>query len=227
MSPNVLKRVFPLLSAAVLAISGSASAATYQHGPSIAGQGEIRHYFSGDPDWIYIGARDAAQNITVGILTLGTTSGDYRGVFEYNISTIPQGAVIESATFAVGYGSYNGGGSSGYPELRMYGHVGDGVLTEDDVTRTDTYLDSAVVNSFGGRQLNVASSFLQPLVNAGEDNLTLQLRGNGIDGLSVYLASQPSLTITYSVPEPVSAGLLLLASPLLLRRGRVRPENGR
>lgn len=154
-------------------------------------------------------------------------AGDVRPGLEFNISGIPQGAMITSAIFSIyTTGSYYNPDDPPGPYLgrSISGYAGDGQITLSDFNNL-----SVVANSMDF-EFDV-TSLVQSLVNAGEDYAGLVVGQNSF-GYAMDLLSRddaepgghpPTLVIQYTVPEASSFALVSLAGvSCLLRRRRAR-----
>lgn len=156
----------------------------------------------------------------------GIEPGDVRAGLEFNISGIPQGATITSATFTIANaGGFhnsdeNPGPSSGQS---LSGYIGDGQITLSDFSNGSVVATSLLFN------FNV-TSFVQSLVNGGNGYAGFIVSQNTLGYGSELLSSDwavsgvaPKLVIQYTVPEPASFALFSLAGACsLLRRKHSR-----
>ena len=156
---------------------------------------------------------------------LGIEPGDVRSGLEFNISGIPQGSIITSATFSIyAAGGYHNSDENPGPFLgkSVSGYVGDGQITLSDFSNL-----SVTANSLT-EDFNV-TSFVQSLVDAGNGYAGFIVGENSLGyGRELYSLDHdepgghpPTLVIQYTVPEVSSFALLSLAGVTsLLRRKR-------
>lgn len=158
---------------------------------------------------------------------LGIAPGDVRSGLEFNISGIPQGAIITSATFSIYAASgYHNSEENPGPSLgkSVSGYAGDGQITLSDFNNL-----SIVANSMN-EDFDV-TSFVQSLVDAGNGYAGFIVGENSLGyGRDLYSLDHaepgghpPTLVIQYAVPEASSFALFSLAGiTSLLRQKRSR-----
>lgn len=160
-------------------------------------------------------------------------SAAFRAALEFNVSAIPVGSTVNSASLAL----HDRGSTFNPPfTISLYGFVGDGAISVNDGNAITpfNFINSYTNTSNTGNPdyfINV-TSFVQFFVTQNQPFAGILLRSSGEGGLfrGNDLASsdngdvnaRPLLTVDYTpVPEPTS--LLLLAaggSTLLVRRWR-------
>lgn len=153
---------------------------------------------------------------------LGIEPGDVRPGLEFNISGIPQGSIITSATFSIyaASGFHNGDENPG-PSLgkSVSGYAGDGEITLSDFSNLSVVANS-MTDDFD------VTSFVQSLVNAGNGYAGFIVGQNslgyGVEQYSLDHAEPgghpPTLVIQYTVPEVSSFALFSLAGVTSLQR---------
>ena len=158
---------------------------------------------------------------------LGIEPGDVRSGLEFNISSIPQGAIITSAAFSIHpAGGYHNSDENPGPYLgqSVSGYAGDGQITLSDFANLSIIANS-MTNDFN------VTSLVQSLVNVGESYAGFVVGQNSLGHGSVKYSLDwaypggpaPTLVIQYTVPEASSFALFSLAGvSSLLRRKRSR-----
>jgi hypothetical protein len=158
---------------------------------------------------------------------LGIEPGDVRSGLEFNISSIPQGSIITSATFSIHNASgYHNSDENPGPFLgqSVSGYVGDGQITLSDFSNL-TIVANSMTDDFN------VTSLVQLLVNAGNGYAGFIVGQNSLGyGVEEYSLDHaypggpaPTLVIQYTVPEASSFALLSLTGvSTLLRRKRSR-----
>jgi len=158
---------------------------------------------------------------------LGIEPGDVRSGLEFNISGIPQGSIITSATFSFyATSGYHNSDENPGPFLgrSVSGYTGDGQITLSDFNNL-----SIVANSM--TEAFDVTSFVQSLVDAGNGYVGLIVGENSLGyGRELYSLDHaepgglpPALVIQYTVPEASSFALFSFAGvTALLRRKRSR-----
>jgi hypothetical protein len=155
-----------------------------------------------------------------------------RGLLEFNIASIPQGAHIEWAKLEVYVSGLQGQFSSG-PNLQIACYAGDGTASADDVLRPATVIGTSgeLTYATGGMDSlswNLDPASLESLISSGgylgirlqpgvhpELQAVINLNNGVTSGITPYLA------IAYTVPEPATSGLLTIGvGSLLLARLR-------
>jgi hypothetical protein len=151
---------------------------------------------------------------------------------EFDISGVPQGAVITAVTLGL---FFNNTPAFGIGSGVLHGYAGNGSVEGADLG-TNNLLLSFLVPTLGNQfalDLAVQTSFLQGLVDAGELFAGFALRnetpGGGV--FSIYTIDwgdptvHPTLTVEFqAVPEPASLmlfGMGLVGIGLRLRRRKV------
>jgi hypothetical protein len=151
----------------------------------------------------------------------------HRGVMEFNLSSVPAGQQITSASLRLGLDIMTSDSTPSYPRLTVYGFAGDGVSLVADATKTSTVIgQSALITSLGTININVDAAYLSGLRGtSGYAGLVMfdptsgQQAGFYSKEGSAINAVTPLLTLNYT-PEPVSLALLGLGWGLLAGRRR-------
>ncbi|MGL4424120.1 MAG: hypothetical protein ACRCZF_25925 [Gemmataceae bacterium] len=146
-----------------------------------------------------------------------------RGIMEIDLPNVGSTPVtVHEALLEFSVNTYTSG--STFPELRVFGYVGDGVVTASDATASNFLIGTRRIDDLGGFAVSLDVAYIQQLLNNGQD-LGLLFRSI-FDSHQVGMASSnitPTLTIRYSpVPEPTGLLALGLLAGLGWRfRGRV------
>ena len=155
----------------------------------------------------------------------GFETGDVRAGLEFNVSSIPQGSIITSATFTIHTSAaFSNLADNPGPFLgrSVAGYAGDGQVTLSDFNGLNI-----VSNSFTD-DFDV-TAFIQSLVNAGNGYAGFVVGQNTFGfGQQLYGVPYgypggpgPTLVIQYTVPEASSFAFISLAGATsLLRRKR-------
>lgn len=156
-----------------------------------------------------------------------TEPGDVRSGLEFNISSIPQGAIVTSANFSIyATSGYHNIDENPGPSLgrSVSGYAGDGQITLSDFSNLGVTANS-MTDVFD------VTSFVQSLVDAGKGYAGFIVGQNSLGyGMLLYSLDHdepgghpPTLVIQYTVPEVSSFALCSLAGVTsLLRRKRSR-----
>ena len=96
-----------------------------------------------------------------------------RSIIEVDISSIPVGAVINSAMLTIDPTQY--GTSASGPKFEFYGYVGDGVLELADTSAGDTLLNTVNLSGLGAFSIDI-TSYVQTLRDAGNTVLGINIR---------------------------------------------------
>jgi hypothetical protein len=83
-----------------------------------------------------------------------------QAMFEYDISAIPSGSVIDSVRWRIQTSSESG-------HYEIFGYSGDGQVTLDDLSAPSTLVGTHVGGTFGIHVLALDPAWMQSLVNAG------------------------------------------------------------
>jgi hypothetical protein len=153
-----------------------------------------------------------------------------RGIMEIDLPSLGGPVTVHEALLEFNVNTFTS--SSSFPQLNVYGYVGDGVVTPSDATASSLLIGQRRIDDLGGFAVSLDAAYIEQLLNNGQD-LGLLLR-SFLDGHQVGIASSnitPTLTLRYSpVPEPASLLALFACSGVslrLLRRARVRPRSGK
>lgn len=157
-----------------------------------------------------------------------------RSALEFSLAGIGTGSTVNSAIFTIqSRGSSVGGGT-----FSFWGYSGDGAITSADASQTINLLATAATQSGQPLYTLDVTSFIQTLINAGDDFAGFLITVSPEDGFfgSDFVSSEgtfssfpssdlPNLTINFtegqSVPEPstiVLAGLALFGAAAIRRR---------
>jgi len=181
------------------------------------------------------GARDA--NITGATVdsfppgTYGLVINVFSGtqaIVDFSLSSIPPNATVSSLLFSFDESSYaNANGL-----VSVYGYGRSGAIVPADATASATQLGSyaSVAMGLGPHSIplnSAADAEVQSLLGGSKD-LGLRFTSSSSDTNTSFGSVEltdftpPSVLVTYSVPEPSSAALLVMAGFVLLRRPCVR-----
>jgi hypothetical protein len=173
------------------------------------------------------------QTIVAGLVPRvgGVTS--YLALLEFSLAPLPGNAVVTSAslTYEAGLGVLTHNPVPCAISITMRDGK-DGIATLDDVFRSPSEVEASFVISENGVQTTPLSdiSFLNQRSTYFPTGYVSFSFGPGTSNADVTIVHHqlpstiidqlPILTITYSVPEPASVGVLGAASLMLLRRRR-------
>lgn len=154
---------------------------------------------------------------------------DRRGILEYHLGGVPDGATIESAKMTFNVNAITEDSVDGGPEVRLYGYSGDGAATTADVNQTANLigLGTPITNTSSAYDVALNPASIQALLAGGNDYLGVLALGSA-DGNQLGFWTNESglnparLSITYAVPEPSAMALLAGGMGLLLARRRRR-----
>ena len=140
------------------------------------------------------------------------TDNEYRAAMEFNISTLPVGTVVNSATLKLMSMDPNA-------MIGVYGYAGDGLVQGSDLT-----FDNWVLffdHNPGLNEVDV-TGFVQSLVSSGQNYAGFVLREEVDNHYALFTSVEsdfpPELLIEY-VPEPATLAVLALGLiPVLLKR---------
>lgn len=150
---------------------------------------------------------------------------DRRGIVEYHLGGVPDGADITSAKIAFDVNSFTSSSTDGGPEVRLYGYSGNGTPDLSDVNQTFTLLGIGnTVESTGPYEVTLSASVIETLLASGNDYIGVLALGSADGqqfGFSTIENGSPAiLSVGYAVPEPGSVALLLAPLAMLARRRR-------
>ena len=92
---------------------------------------------------------------------------DLRGLIEYPLSSLPDGARITSATLEADVSAFTYSGSV-YPEITVFGYEGDGVAQIGDAAITADLLGvSGPITDTGPLSIDLDTQFIQDLLTSG------------------------------------------------------------
>lgn len=165
-------------------------------------------------------------------------SGDtqeQRGVTEFNLGGVPEGATITKLVLKLDIADITGG-TGNWPSIGIYGYAGDGSMAGADVTELVHLLGTATVNQLGELDITLDTSYAQSLLNGGNDYLGL-LEVSNINNLQTGFASEemswassawssPTLMVSYATPEPASLALLAIGTLAMGIRRRRKAGGG-
>lgn len=178
--------------------------------------------------------QSGAFNLVEGDLSIGTLSYafadiDRRGILEFHLGGIPDGATITSAAITFDVTSFTFDSDDPGPEPRIYGYAGNGSADAADAEETNILLGtSSTVSDLGLHTVNLNTDLVQALLGVN-DILGILVRGSadgnqfvfrtmeGADA-SMFGGMPVSLSVSYAIPEPASLALLGTIGGLLLQR---------
>jgi hypothetical protein len=142
----------------------------------------------------------------------------YRSVIEYDLSALPEYAVIDSAVLSLNLTQY--GSSAGSPGFKFLGYVGDGVLELADASAGDESIATVQVNAITPIQVDLAD-YLQTLVDAGESYIGINIRSEDEGQTSntfdeEFRSDSQLLSVTYHIVSPVTIPMIPFAWSVVL-----------
>jgi hypothetical protein len=164
-----------------------------------------------------------------GTFFFGVNAGNdpLRGAVEFDISTLPLAAPIDSAILSLPYtGTYPGGTGAAPYSTDVHGYSGNGAVDPGDMTSFGLL---ATVNSGAGFLSIDVTSLIQTLVDGGDPFAGFMLKftsesGTNTQNKFTQSASLMTLTVESSaIPEPTTAVLLTAGLAGLAVHGRRRP----
>jgi hypothetical protein len=216
------------------ALAAHAHADTLVLTPVTAGQ-----YYSGFSGTPYAHGEDpsmtpAATTVDVscrGTIISASAYRKYAAVMEYSLAALPPQAVITSATVSFQVTGYSLGALYNFYNppsyepslLQLYIFDGaDGQVSLQDMNQVSileaTRTPALGMNDFTLTKLSALND--RPGNFVGFSLFDNRYPGDATSTTISFATSAPTLAITYEVPEPASAALLVAASGLLLRRPR-------
>ena len=153
-------------------------------------------------------------------------AGEYRGALEFDISGLPAGQMIDSATLSLF--ARTGRPTSSEPNLEVHGYTGDGIINLSDFTQNNLLMEFTSVGDGETLVANV-TSLIQSLYTGGNAFAGFNTRTTTTGGQIVLQAKEsstltmpsPQLMISYSataVPEPGSFAFLGMGLVWMARR---------
>ena len=130
--------------------------------------------------------------------------GERRACLEFDLSQLPAGAVIESATLRVNVNAVTSF-EPGEPSLKVYGYAGDGALDISDPQRTEVWLGQTAAGvELGALDIDLETTPLQDFVTTGGIVGLVMLADAAehlvsFDALEDVGGAPPKLTIEYSL----------------------------
>jgi hypothetical protein len=134
---------------------------------------------------------------------------DRRGILEFDLSSIPRGSTINSASLTLNVNSITHS-TDEYPQPLIYGYSGDGVADSADAVKTSNLLlQTNPITSLGIQSFSLSPSFFQSFV--GATNAAGLLIKGGADAHQVQFyvseasfATPSSLALNFTPPpEPL------------------------
>ncbi|MGV3485047.1 MAG: DNRLRE domain-containing protein [Planctomycetaceae bacterium] len=165
----------------------------------------------------------SAENSASLTAQLFSAGGDeYRGALEFDISGVPAGQTIDSATLSLFARTGRPVGSE--PNLQLHGYTGDGTISLADFTQNNLLMEFTSVGDNTTLNADV-TSLIQSLYIGGNPFVGFNTRTTTSGGQVVLQAKEsstltmpsPQLSITYSataVPEP--SGLMACSAAFAL-----------
>jgi hypothetical protein len=136
---------------------------------------------------------------SINVQSIPEASLDRRGIVEFDLSSIPRGSTINSASLTLNVDAITTSPNE-FPQPLIYGYSGDGVATTADATQTSNLLlqTSPIMNT-GIQSFGLSPSFFQPFVGAtGKPGLLIK---GSADGHQVDFATRES---TFFTPSSLS-----------------------
>lgn len=162
--------------------------------------------------------------------TMSGGSNVRHGIYEFDLSDVPDGATITAATFQLTTARFISNTGGNPAPISIYGYTGDGVVatTDYDAAAPTIAFQSLPLSTATGTTINFAFTDLSQ-VNAANDSAgdVFGVGSKTVSFVSFRIASlenesfaPPTLLLTY-VPEAGTVGLMLLGmAGLLGRRSR-------
>ncbi|MEA2709024.1 MAG: hypothetical protein QOF78_1625 [Phycisphaerales bacterium] len=151
---------------------------------------------------------------------------DRRGILEYHLGGVPDGATITAAKIAFNLQAITYSGSDG-PNVRLYGYSGNGLAELSDKDQMFNLLAvGSSTTSTGPYEVDLSTTLIESLLSSGTDYLGIVALGSA-DGhqLGFYtneagFSPPATLSVTYAIPEPAAMSLLLAPLAMFMRRRR-------
>jgi hypothetical protein len=137
------------------------------------------------------------------------SGNDHRGILEFDLSDVPRGSTIDSASLQLQVVGIDYSGDD-FPQRLIYGYPGDGIITPADATEATTLVHgTGPITSTGIKTFDIDPEFFESI--AGTVDYAGLLIKSGANGRLVQFAANetlgftpPSLTISYTPPpEPL------------------------
>ncbi len=154
------------------------------------------------------GAASFVEGSNAIVVRRSATGGtDRRGLLEFDVSDIPVGAQIHSASINMQIFSFTQSGSQ-FSEPSFYGYAGDGIPSVNDLLQTDNFIGIADPINVGGElSIELDPNYIESLLGT-TDHVGLLSVGNP-NGQSMQFwswearsfAVPPFLSLIYSEPE--------------------------
>lgn len=148
---------------------------------------------------------------------------DRRGVLEFDISSIPAGAPIVSASIDFSVIAFTGGSDG--PMVRLFGYVGNGTPDTTDAEQISTLIGVGdQIDSLGPTSISIDPMYVQSQLGQtdflgvtmlGSENGT-QFGFRTLEDESLGFGPSAKLSIVYGVPEPSTLALAAIALFALL-----------
>jgi uncharacterized delta-60 repeat protein len=165
-----------------------------------------------EPDGVFETLDTTSTLVFAGSYPSGYTSGDQRGVFEFNLSSLVSAGDIVSASLSFQPGQ-RGYRSSSLLNFSVYGYAGDGVVSLSDATSSSTLIGTFQADINGVYTIPLNASFIQSLRSTGS-YFGIMLRELNIDYsyIGIY-----SLEYGYTVLKPTLNLSTLILPPAEIR----------
>ncbi|BBM86621.1 PEP-CTERM sorting domain-containing protein [Candidatus Uabimicrobium amorphum] len=141
-----------------------------------------------------------------------------RAVFEYDISSIVPGSIINSATVNI-----NETSDPVFGNTNLFGYAGDGVIDVGDAVRTDAFIGN-IANGTVDLQITDVTAFIQSLVDNNDPFASFVVDNENLDVIYQFQGTtaglETELVIDFTapaVPEPSTYILLLILSIFCFR----------
>jgi hypothetical protein len=154
--------------------------------------------------------------------------GMERAIVEYDLSTVPSDAMINSATLSVVWAAWSNstvGGTTYFPTVHISAYAGDDTATASDATKTGNEIASYSFSLHTPSTVTITlpTSFIQSELSASPPSLGLLFTVTSLDADEIAAINNsspyPTLNLT-TIPEPSLIPLLAALCLFSRRRGR-------